>query len=192
MCDACAFGRGAALLQDGKPLAFHNYRFNKHERNYAVGEQELLAVVLALKQWRCYFEGANVMVVVTDHKPNTYLDTKSHEQLTPRQVRWQQFLSRFHFDWEYRKGCYNVADPLSRHPDLLHLLAEGAGIDHPAMLHMLASAYLHAGDEHGDAADESTVSSELLGGIREGYALDDFFAHVHAHNLRSLVFRQGY
>ena len=173
-------------MQDGRPLAFHSYRFNKHERNYAIGEQELLAVVLALKHWRCYLEGAEVMVVMIDHKPNTYLDTKSHEQLTSRQVRWQQFLSRFHFDWEYRKGCCNVADPLSRHPDFLHVLAQQAGVENPAMLHMLASAE----GETEDAATESTVSSELLESIQQGYALDDFFAH--AHNLRGLIFSQGY
>ena len=44
---------------------------------YPVGEQELLAVIMAWRQWLCYLEGAEGGVtVVTDHKPNTYLDSK--------------------------------------------------------------------------------------------------------------------
>ena len=35
-----------------------------------------------------------------------------------RQARWQEFLSRFHFKWEYRQGVNNPADPLSRRHDL--------------------------------------------------------------------------
>ena len=36
-------------------------------------------------------------------------------------MRWQAFLSRFDFEWEYRKGVYNIADPLSRNPALLNM-----------------------------------------------------------------------
>ena len=63
---------------------------------------------------------------MTDHKPNTFLGTKytkAPTQLTRCQVVWQQLLSRFHYAWEYRKGVYYLADPLSRNPALyaLHL-----------------------------------------------------------------------
>lgn len=66
-----------------KPVAFHSHKLSSVERNYIVGEQELLAVVLALKQWRCYLEGAKGGVtVVTDHKPNTFLDKLDYLLLT--------------------------------------------------------------------------------------------------------------
>ncbi len=56
-----------------------------------MGGQELLAVITALWQWRCYLEGAEGgVVVVTDHKPNTYLDSKPAVQLSSRQGRWQK------------------------------------------------------------------------------------------------------
>ena len=85
------------------------------ERNYHPGEQELLAAIFALKQWRCYLDGAE-FVLVTDHHPNTFLPTK--QDLQGRQARWVEYLQRFQFTWRYRPGKNNVADPLSRSPAL--------------------------------------------------------------------------
>ena len=45
--DACGFG--AALLQEGRPVAFLCRKFSVAERNYGVVEQELLAVVHAMR-----------------------------------------------------------------------------------------------------------------------------------------------
>jgi hypothetical protein len=51
--------------------------------------------------------------VVTDHRSLVYLSTQ--DNLSPRQVRWWEFLSRFHFRITYVKGSLNVvADALSR------------------------------------------------------------------------------
>ena len=55
--DASKDGVGAVLRQDGKPVAFESARFSPAERNYTIGEQELLAVIHALKKWRVYLEG---------------------------------------------------------------------------------------------------------------------------------------
>ena len=57
IADACRFG--AALLQEGCPIAFLCKQFSAAERNYTVGEQELLAVVHAMRTWRCYLEGVS-------------------------------------------------------------------------------------------------------------------------------------
>ena len=61
-------------MQAGRPVAFESRVLSPAERNYPVGEQELLAVVHALQTWRCYLEGVK-FTVVTDHNPNTYLPT---------------------------------------------------------------------------------------------------------------------
>ena len=122
MVDAYDCGCGAVLLQNQRPVAFHSYKLSSAECNYPVGEQELLAVITALRQWRCHLEGAKEVVVVIDHKPNTFLDSTPSVQLSRRQARWQEFLLRFDFKWEYCKGCANVADPISRCPALLNNL----------------------------------------------------------------------
>jgi hypothetical protein len=128
--DASGFGVGATLMQNDpsiigsprRPIAFHSAKLSSAERNYPVGEQELLAVISAIKKWRCYLEGAKGGVtIVTDHLPNTYLNTKSAEQFSRRQARWQLELSRVDPKWVYEKGPTNVADALSRCPNLVHV-----------------------------------------------------------------------
>ncbi len=114
MSDASNLGCGAVLLQHGRPVAYTSRKFTPAERNYTTGEQELLGLIHALKEWRCYVEGTPV-TLVTDHHPLTHL--KTQPDLSRRQVRWVEFLSRFHFDIVYQRGVDNsVADPLSRHP----------------------------------------------------------------------------
>jgi 8-oxo-dGTP pyrophosphatase MutT (NUDIX family) len=115
--DASLLGTGAVLLQEGRPLAYTSKKFGTAEKNYTTGEQELLGVITALKEWRCYVEGGEFPVtLVTDHHPNTYLPTQ--QMLSRRQARWVEFMERFQYKWEYRKGSDNVADPISRNPAL--------------------------------------------------------------------------
>ncbi|KAI4805924.1 hypothetical protein KUCAC02_010517 [Chaenocephalus aceratus] len=118
--DASDSGVGAVLSQrspaDQKlhPCAFFSRRLTPAERNYDVGNRELLAVVLALQEWRHWLEGANhPFIVWTDHKNLSYL--RSARRLNSRQARWALFLGRFNFTLTYRPGSRNVkADALSR------------------------------------------------------------------------------
>jgi hypothetical protein len=142
VCDASGFGCGAVLLQEERPVAFWSYKMNPAETRYHAGEQELLAVVKALDHWRHYLEGAVSLSIVTDHKPNITLDTKPPAQLSRRQVRWQQSMSRFDYTWAWRKGTDNVADPLSRNPALLNTLQSPGSIPSSvAFIDKVAPAY---------------------------------------------------
>lgn len=56
------------------PCTFFSSHLSPAERNYDVGNQELLAVVLALQEWRHWLEGTNQPFIVwTDHKNLAYL-----------------------------------------------------------------------------------------------------------------------
>ena len=114
VCDASKEGIGAVLLQKQRPLAYESRKLRPAEVNYTTGEQELLAVVHALKIWRCYLEGPH-FTVVTDHNPLVHLPSQPH--LSGRQIRWSEYLQRFNFDWVYKPGAGNLAaDALSRNP----------------------------------------------------------------------------
>jgi hypothetical protein len=113
ICDASDFGIGAVLMQDGHPVAYSSKLLNAAPRNDTVSDRELLAIVEALKQWRCYL-GDRHFTVVTDHSPLTHFATK--RDLQGRQARWAEVLAMFSFSWEYRPGRINVADPFSRNP----------------------------------------------------------------------------
>jgi hypothetical protein len=104
-------------MQDGKVCAYNSKKFTPAEKNYTTTEQELLGVLHALQSWRCYLEGCVGLTLVTDHNPLIYLQAQPN--LSRRQARWQLFMARFHYTWEYRPGKNNIADPISRNPALL-------------------------------------------------------------------------
>lgn len=118
--DASTTGVGAILSQHQEnstkpmPCAFFSKKLSSAESNYDIGNRELLAVKLALEEWRHWLEGArHPFVVLTDHKNLQYL--KEAKRLNPRQARWALFFTRFHFTFSYRPGSRNTrADALSR------------------------------------------------------------------------------
>ena len=143
ICDASGFGCGAVLPQNERPIAFWSCKMNPAETRYHAGEQELLAVVKALEHFRPYIEGAVHLTVITDHRPNVTLYSRPHSQLSGRQVRWLQFLSRFCIQWEWRKGISNIADPLSRIPCLNSFTASQMQTPSDQLLDEIQEAYVH-------------------------------------------------
>jgi hypothetical protein len=129
--DASITGCGALLIQDERPVAYFSSKFSSAERNYTTHEQEMLGIIKALKEWRCYLEGCKGLTLVTDHNPLTFFSAQPN--LSRRQARWSEFLSRFQpYQVKYRPGSTNPADPLSR----LHSTVAFAGP--PVLLAILA------------------------------------------------------
>ncbi|KAK3527064.1 hypothetical protein QTP86_008645 [Hemibagrus guttatus] len=118
--DASTTGVGAVLSQQQgnpsrlHPCAFFSHKLNPAERNYDIGNRELLAIKVALEEWRHWLEGArHSFLVLTDHKNLEYL--RAAKRLNPRQARWALFFTRFEFSISYRPGSKNTkADALSR------------------------------------------------------------------------------
>ena len=116
-CDASDIGVGAVLQQrvddSWKPLAFFSKKLNKAQKTYSAFDRELLAIFLAIKNFKYFLEGRQFHVF-TDHKPitTTFLKNRNYE---PTQLRQLEFISRFTTDIRHIKGVENVpADALSR------------------------------------------------------------------------------
>jgi len=106
---------GGVLLQNGRPVAYYSQKLSGPQLNYSVTDLEMLGVIQALREWRCYLEGAD-FTLVTDHKPNTYLDRATSAHTLDRRARWLAESSGYRYTWEYREGRHNVPDPVSRVP----------------------------------------------------------------------------
>ncbi|XP_051716342.1 uncharacterized protein sh2d1ab isoform X1 [Ctenopharyngodon idella] len=118
--DASSTGVGAVLSQrQGEPprlhpCAFFSKTLSPAEQNYDIGNRELLAIKLALEEWRHWLEGAlHPFEVITDHRNLEYL--REARRLNHRQARWALFFTRFNFTVTYHPGSKNgKADAFSR------------------------------------------------------------------------------
>ncbi len=87
------------------------------ERNYEIYDKELLAIMLALDEWRHYLMSAAVDVEIwTDHQNLQYF--RQLQKLNRRQARWVTELAEYHFVLHHKPGALNKkADLLSRRDD---------------------------------------------------------------------------
>ncbi|KAI2644450.1 Transposon Tf2-9 polyprotein [Labeo rohita] len=120
--DASTTGAGAVLSQTvGEPpllhpCAFYSRKLSPAEQNYDVGNRELLAIKLALEEWRHWLEGSkHPFTIITDQKNLQYI--REAKRLNPRQARWALFFTRFNYKITYRPGSKNIsADDLFLSP----------------------------------------------------------------------------
>lgn len=194
VADASRFGTGAVLLQEDRPVAYYSHKMNSAESNYHTTEQELLGVVLALREWRCYLLGSP-FTVITDHKANTYFDTQG--RLSARQARWAEFLKDFHINWRWEPGSTNIADPISRCPTLAvttRRTLRGALAPHlpqpMADCPPLEGAMGAAGSADSDPPPNTFVGTQdFLESLLVGYPLDAWLAK--RANRRKVTLRDG-
>lgn len=160
------------LIQSGRPVAYEARTLTSAERNYTVGEREILAVVHALTVWRCYLEGVSFRVM-TDHAPNTFLPTKA--QLSRRQARWSEFLQSFGLSWHFKSGVINIADPVSRIPALYSVpITAVSSMSHERSFSDSREFELHTALT-GFVSSLTSPTTNLLSRIIKGYASDPLF-----------------
>jgi hypothetical protein len=180
--DASDFAMGAILEQDGRPIAYESRKFSPAEANYTTTDRELMAVIHALTVWRCYLEGPE-FIIQTDHNPLVHLQTQ--KTLNKRQIRWSEFLQGYNFQWQYRPGASNPADPLSRLRKVVTCQAK-----------LLSCLMVGLVRRHPRTPNGGSVQSvDVLKTSKHGYAEDPWFSYpAHTNRLTfvdGLYYNQG-
>jgi hypothetical protein len=112
--DASKDGLGAALLQEGAPVAYASRSLNNTQKCYAQIEKEMLAIVYGAKKFHQYIYGKKV-VVETDHKPLTHIFKKSLIDCPMRMQRMLLDLQIYDLDVRYKPGKeMYISDAVSR------------------------------------------------------------------------------
>ncbi|SJL16239.1 uncharacterized protein ARMOST_19759 [Armillaria ostoyae] len=111
-----AIGTVLSQEQEGRwrPVAFMSKVLTAMECNYEIYNKELLAIMLALSEWRHYLMGALEDVEIwTDHQNLQYF--RKPQKLNCHQARWVTELAEYHFILKHKPGTANIkADLLSR------------------------------------------------------------------------------
>ncbi len=167
--------KGSKLTNKGHwhPVAFWSRSMLPAERNYAVGDQEMLAIVMSCRHWRHYLEDARhlVEVLMDHHNLQRFMTTKS---LTRRQARWWETLSGYNLNKVYRAGKKNLANAPSCRPDYARV-PEGQCV--ATILTTRCSAMFHLWQLYTAAVQEDQIFEDvppdtLCNLIQEGLAED--------------------
>ncbi|KAM4065150.1 reverse transcriptase (RNA-dependent DNA polymerase) [Hirsutella rhossiliensis] len=116
--DSSGYVTGGALSQKGddgimRPVAFFSKKNAPAECNYPIHDKELLAIIRCLEHWDAELRSVKSFTVLTDHLNLRYFTKK--QQLSERQARWAETLSRYSFTIKHRPGKEAVVpDTLSR------------------------------------------------------------------------------
>lgn len=111
---------GAVLTQEQngveRVIAYYSQKLTSAQRKYAATERECLAVLMAIRHFRCYIEGVHFNVQ-TDCSAVTWIQNLKADG-TNRLSRWAMELQGYDMTITHKKGKLNVVpDALSRSLD---------------------------------------------------------------------------
>ncbi|KAJ4759850.1 polyprotein [Rhynchospora pubera] len=137
--DASAFGIGAVLMQENRPIAYLSKSLGIKNQGLSTYEKELLALITAVKKWKHYLLG-RPFIIRTDQISLKHL----LEQKITTALQHKSMCTLLGLDYiiEYKKGRDNkVVDALSRVP--CHQVAAVAAVSAviPQWAQELAQSY---------------------------------------------------
>jgi len=106
--DASGYAVGAVLLQrkeDGKkhPIGYYSAMLNEAQRNYDIYDLELLAIIMALKNWRPLLAGSpHKIIIYSDHLNLQYW--RLLQRISRRVAREVLELSEYDFEIRHLPG----------------------------------------------------------------------------------------
>ena len=104
--DTSQVGLGAALLQNGKPIAFASKALTKTECRYANIEREMLAAVFGVERFHTYVYGWS-FTIESDHKPLESISKKNLADTPARLQCMMLCLQGYDFTIHYHPGKEN-------------------------------------------------------------------------------------
>jgi len=97
-------------------VGYYSKALNLAERNYDIWDQEFLAVIKALGNWRhLLISTPHKIIVWTDHVNLQYY--RQPQKVNRRVAQGINFMAEFPLELKHIAGKKNRADPLSRRPD---------------------------------------------------------------------------
>jgi hypothetical protein len=119
--DASQFAVRATLAQDFSdgwyPITYFSKSLLPVKHNYNIYDQELLAIIYAIKVYRHFLLGTQQKFLIrSNHKNLKYF--KLPQKISMHQARWHKFLQDYNFELIHFPGKSNtIADLLSQRKD---------------------------------------------------------------------------
>ena len=176
---------GAALLQNGQPVAYASRALTGAETRYAQIEKELLAIVFACERFEPYVygrdDGRDIVHVETDHEP---LEPIFVKELNAAPKRLQQMLLRlqkYNLCVACKKGPdMYLADTLSRaflpEVNACEFTQELESVDHRAFLPVSNKRWQQI--KHPSADDPELQKLRAIRYVKDGQNKDLTFLNV--------------
>ena len=102
-CDVSKSGLGAALMQNGQPVAYASRALTPAETCYAQIEKELLSIVFACDCFDAFVYGRDLVNVETDHKPLEAIFIKPLAATPKHLQRMLLHLQKYNLQVKYKK-----------------------------------------------------------------------------------------
>lgn len=172
VADASGVALGSVLIQFNSSLhpriiSFAAKSLTDCEKRFSQTEKEALALVWAVERFKLYLLGVH-FELETDHKPLEAIFGRSSKPCA-RIERWVLRLQAFDYKVVYRRGKANLADPLSRLPQIMPCkpFPEDSEVFIRSVVVALSTLSSNFGDETFDPDVEASVRA-----IHRSAALD--------------------